>query len=405
VQESQDVLTFLQTKFSNTDLYGWMQGQLSTAYYQHYSLALDTARKAEATMKWELMRPEVDAISYIQPNYWDGGHAGLLTGEKLGFDLKRMELDYHTYNLRELELTKHISLRQLDPLALLTLKATGSCAISIPEWVYDRETPGHYLRRIKTVALSVPSVVGPYTSVNCTLDLQSSSVRTSSVVGSGYARKTDAQDSRFVDYYGTAQTVVTSGAVSDTGMFETNLRDERFLPFEGAGAISTWNLGLPPMPSFDYATITDVIVHIRYTARDGGQALATGALNTLKQKLPPSGAPGPQAPQLPLLLNLRHDFPTQWYAFSTGSGDFTATFTTDYLPYAVQNAAITYADSMTVYASDTGALKPTTVPTALVAGPTAGSWTLTVPASALDRAATSDFYLLLAYTAAHPTIL
>ena len=29
------------------------------------------------------------------------------------------------------------------------------------------------------------------------------------------------------------------------GMFETNLRDERFLPFEGAGAISSWTLTLP----------------------------------------------------------------------------------------------------------------------------------------------------------------
>jgi hypothetical protein len=403
LQQSRDVLTFLQTKFTNADLYAWMQGQLSTAYHQYYSLALDTARKAEATMKWELMRPELDAIGYIQPNYWDGGHRGLLTGEKLGFDLHRMELDYQTYNLRELELTKHVSLRQLDPVALLTLKATGTCAVSIPEWVYDRDCPGHYLRRIKTVSVSVPSVVGPYTSVNCSLELQSSSVRTSSIVGTSYPRRSDGDDARFVDYYGTVQTVVTSGAVADSGMFETNLRDERFLPFEGAGAISTWNVGLPPMPSFDYGTITDVILHIRYTARDGGRALASGALGTLKPKLPPS-APAPQA-QLPLLLNLRHDFPTQWYAFSTGSGDFTATFTMDYLTYAVQHATITYADNMTVYTSSTGSIASTTVPSGVAPGGVAGSWTLTVPAAALDRATTGDVYVLLAYTAAHPTVV
>jgi len=68
------------TKFTNQELYGWMQGQLSTLYYSYYRLALDTARKAEATLKWELMRPEVDATSYIQPNYWDSGHQGLLAG-------------------------------------------------------------------------------------------------------------------------------------------------------------------------------------------------------------------------------------------------------------------------------------------------------------------------------------
>ena len=52
-------------------------------------------------------------------------------------------------------------------------------------------------------------------------------------------------DGRFTDYFGSTDVIVTSGGVNDSGMFETNLRDERFLPFEGAGAISTWSLSLP----------------------------------------------------------------------------------------------------------------------------------------------------------------
>ena len=161
--QSQEVLDFLQTKFTSEELYGWMQGQLSNLYYQYYRFALDTARKAEQTMKWELMRPELDTATYIQPNYWDSGHQGLLAGEALHLDLKRMDLDYHNYNLRELELTRHVSLRQLDPIALLSLKITGSCTVTIPEWLYDRDCPGHYMRRIKTAGVSVPCVVGPYT--------------------------------------------------------------------------------------------------------------------------------------------------------------------------------------------------------------------------------------------------
>ena len=51
-------------------------------------------------------------------------------------------------------------------------------------------------------------------------------------------------------------------------MFETNLRDERYLPFEGAGVISAWSLALLGKPrSFDYDTIADVLLTIRYTAR------------------------------------------------------------------------------------------------------------------------------------------
>jgi hypothetical protein len=54
-------------------------------------------------------------------------------------------------------------------------------------------------------------------------------------------------------------------------MFETSLGDMRFLPFEGAGAVSTWTLSLPPqLRAFDYMTISDVILHIRYTARGAG---------------------------------------------------------------------------------------------------------------------------------------
>ena len=70
-------------------------------------------------MKHELMRPGLDATQFIQYNYWDTGHQGLLSGEALYLDIKRMELAYHDNNKRELELTRHVSLRQLDPLALL----------------------------------------------------------------------------------------------------------------------------------------------------------------------------------------------------------------------------------------------------------------------------------------------
>src|SRR6266704_2961333 len=125
------------------------------------------------------------------------------------------------------------------------------------------------MRRMKSVALSIPSVVGPYTSVNCTVSLLNSSLRKSPIVGDDYARQ-GSEDDRFVDYIGTLQSIVTSSAQNDSGMFETNLRDERFLPFEGAGAESTWKLDLPKdYPAFDYATISDVLLHIRYTARQG----------------------------------------------------------------------------------------------------------------------------------------
>jgi hypothetical protein len=54
-------------------------------------------------------------------------------------------------------------------------------------------------------------------------------------------------------------------------MFRLDFNDLRYLPFEGAGAISSWHLELPRVVRpFDYDTISDVIIQMSYTARDGG---------------------------------------------------------------------------------------------------------------------------------------
>jgi len=388
---------FLHDKFTNEELYGWMQGEISRLYYEYYRFAFDTARKAEKTMKQELMRPELDAQDFVKFNYWDGGRKGLLSGEALYLDLKRMEMAYHDHNKRELELTRHVSLRQLDPLALLTLKATGACQVSIPEWLYDRDCPGHYLRRIKSVALSIPSVVGPYASVNCTLSLLRSSLRTSPVAGDDYARQ-GTEDDRFVDYTGSVQSIVTSGASNDSGLFDANLHDERFLPFEGAGAVSTWQLDLPQdYPAFDYATISDVILHIRYTARRGvDPTKVKTALADLFQQA--------NQANLALFFSLRHDFSTEWAAFVNGSGNFAATIRTDYFPYFTQGKPITITE-LRLYDQDVTKHHAVGDPAgATTALSDQGQFTLTAgpdpagPIQVLTRSASAQIFLIIGYT-------
>jgi hypothetical protein len=345
IAQSQEADRFLREKFSNEELYGWMQGEISRLYYEYYRFAFDTARKAERTMKQELMRPELDGIDYVKFNYWDSGRRGLLAGEALYLDVKRMELAYHDHNKREFELMRHISLRQLDPLALLSLKATGTCEVSIPEWLFDRDCPGHYMRRIKNVAVSLPAVVGPYTSVNCTLSLLRSSVRKSPLLKDGEYGRAGADDDRFIDYYGSVQSIVTSSGQNDSGLFETNLRDERFLPFEGAGAISTWRLELPnEFRPFEYTTISDVILHVRYTARQGvDRKQVIAELDTMLATAGESG--------LALLFSLRNDFPTEWSVFVKGNQDLTIRLRKDHFPYLVQSEVLSI-DGLDLYALD-----------------------------------------------------
>jgi receptor-binding and translocation channel-forming TcA subunit of Tc toxin len=397
IAQAQDVDDFLRSKFTNEELYHWMQGETSRLYYEYYRFAFDTARKAERTMKQELMRPEVDGTDYVKFNYWDGGRKGLLSGEALYLDVKRMEMAYHDNNKREFELTRHVSLRQLDPVALLNLRTAGECQISIPEWFYDRDCPGHYMRRLRNVAVSLPSVVGPYTSVNCTLSLLRSEVRKSTLLkdGTTYGR-TGPEDDRFIDYVGSVQSIVTSGGNNDSGMFETNLRDERFLPFEGTGAISSWKLQLPKVfRPFDYMTIADVILHVRYTARQGGDVLGAKAISDMALKDPPSS--------LALLFSLRHDFPTEWAAFanSASNANFTAQLRMDHFPYMVQNATLAI-DSLdlsgTNSASKTIDDKPTldALDTGLNGSNRAASLVLP-PDSSVPKTGAADVFLIVNY--------
>jgi hypothetical protein len=350
IAQAREVDRVLREKFANEELYLWMQGEISRLYYEYYRFAFDLARKAERTMRIELMRPEVDATDYVKFNYWDGGRKGLLAGEALYLDVKRMELAYHENNRRELELTRHVSLRQLDPLALLNLRASGTCEAALPESLYDRDCPGHYMRRLKSVAVSVPAVVGPYTSLPCTLSLLRSSTRTSPLLHDGddhpYARS-GSEDDRFVDSFGSVQQIVTSGGSNDSGMFEMNLRDDRFLPFEGAGAVSAWRIDLPKsLRPFDYSTISDVILHVRYTARQGGDALANQVVAELREMLSTANASG-----LALLFPLRHDFPTEWSAFANGTGDLSLRLRREAFPFLVQGELLSL-DALDLYAQD-----------------------------------------------------
>jgi hypothetical protein len=101
-------------------------------------------------------------------------------------------------------------------------------------------------------------------------------------------------------------------------MFELNFRDDRYLPFEGAGVISKWRLALPQaLRPFDYSTITDVILHVKYTARDGGSLLRRLAQESLIDGV---NAIGASNSGLNRLFSLRQEFPTEWYRLAKAAG-------------------------------------------------------------------------------------
>jgi hypothetical protein len=120
------------------------------------------------------------------------------------------------------------------------------------------------------------------------------------------------EDPRFTDTVGVVESIVTSSAQNDSGLFEPNLRDDRYLPFEGAGVESEWRIELPKdFRQFDYDTISDVIIHLRYTARDGGSALKEKAREELRKQLKTQEGEGP----LYRMFSTRQEFSSEWHRF------------------------------------------------------------------------------------------
>jgi hypothetical protein len=271
ISQNYDVEEFYKTKFTNEELYQWMTGKLAGLYFQAYQLAYNLALSAQKAFQFETC----DNRSFIQPNYWDNLQKGLLAGEGLMLDLENMDKTYISLSARPLEIKKTISLLQLNPSALLDLKKNGECEFDFDEKLFDLDFCNHYCRRIKTLSISFPALVGPYQSINATLTQTYNKVLISPdkagvswlLTGEG---QQPAQDIVRQDWRQNQQIGLSQG-INDNGMFELNFRDDRYLPFEGTGAISGWKLSMPRATNrIDFNTINDVIINLSYTALSDG---------------------------------------------------------------------------------------------------------------------------------------
>lgn len=259
VKQAEEIFDFHNERFTNLGLFNHLATTLQRLYRDAYSGALAMARLAEQAYRFER---NDETTPLLSPSYWEASRAGLLAGERLMIDLLAMERRFIETNLRSLEIDQPFSLAQLDPAALMRLKETGTTEFSIPEIAFDLFYPGQYRRRIRSVRLTIPCVTGPFTNVGATLTLTGSKIRRQPALG----------DAELLDVpLRRSTTVATSTAQNDAGVLEFGFRDERYMPFEGSGAISSWRLSLPAnFRPFDYQTITDAILHIAYTAEFDG---------------------------------------------------------------------------------------------------------------------------------------
>jgi hypothetical protein len=386
---------FMRSKYTNGELYNWMITQITTTYFQAYQLAYDVAKRAEKCLTFELPLINVPGTGFIKFGYWDSLKKGLLSAEKLQYDLRKMELAYLESNRREMELTKHISLAMHDPAMLLHLKEAGTCSFICDADLFNLDYPGHYLRRVKSVSVSIPCVAGPYTTIAATLTQSSSQIE---------------------DHAGTLSSaltsifpIATSSGQNDSGMFELNFRDDRYLPFEGTGAICTWTLSLMDdknLRQFDYNTISDVILHVKYTAQfdSSKQSTDIATLNDEINSLTSGHAPV----NINSYFSLKHQFANAWFAYAndaviTGhlpTAQMSIVLDSKMFPYLCQGKKIdlntlvlqlrfkaplsSTASYSVEIESPTSTLPPTSVGTLSVTDPYSGTVTISLDTTAIQ---------------------
>lgn len=272
--QAQAQLAFLQGKFSNTALYSWLRGRLSAIYYQFYDLAASRCLMAQQAYLWD----KSETRTFIQPGAWQGTNAGLLAGETLMLNLAQMEQAWLESDERAKEVTRTVCLSEVyaglavdDAFSLaervVELVSAGSgnagtesnglqmeeqqllATLKLHDLGIDSDYPTFLgsRRRIKQISVTLPALVGPYQDVRAVLSYGGSVVMPRG-----------------------CSALAVSHGMSDSGQFQLDFNDPRYLPFEGLPVNDSGILTL----SFPDAggsqkdlllSLTDIILHIRYT--------------------------------------------------------------------------------------------------------------------------------------------
>jgi hypothetical protein len=305
----QAIVSFLNTKFTNVELYEWMSGVLGGVYRYFLQQATATAQLAENQLSFERQQPD---LGVIKADYWQpasqpgatasGGSNGAASTDRRGLtgsarllqDITQLDQYAFLTGARKLQLTKTISLTQLAPLEFQQFRTTGVLPFSTSTALFDKDFPGHYVRLIKRVRVSVVALVPPNQGIKASLATTGIS-RT--VIGGDVFQTVTIQRS--------PELVALTSPMNATGLFELDAQPELLLPFEGTGVDTSWELRLPKAANlFDYTSIADVLLTMDYTALDSPD-YRQQVIKSLDRNV-----------SLDRAFSFRQDLPDLWYTLN-----------------------------------------------------------------------------------------
>ena len=262
----------------------------------------------QAELQLAFERQEQPA-GFLKSDYWrlanrsstgsDSGNdrRGITGSARLAQDLYSLDQRAFDTDRRVFNLTQAFSLSRLMPIEFQQFRKTGSLSFATPMSWFDEGFPGHYMRLIKRVRLSVAALIPPSQGIRASLVNNGlTRVVTSDL---GFPTVVIRQDPEMV--------ALTSPS-SSTGVFELDMQSEMLMPFEGSGVDSTWFLELPRAANpIDFDSLVDVILTIEYTARYSAE------LRERVVKAMPTTASGVRT------VSVRRDLPDTWYEMANGA--------------------------------------------------------------------------------------
>lgn len=297
-RQNLEMYNFLQHRFTDEALYSWLASKVAPLQYQAYDAALSLCLLAQSCWRNEVTDWN---STFFHNGTWNSRYQGLLSGEPLALALQQMQtLWYGSRHSRRLEIVKTVSVKALMPSgAFDTAKAPdGSTnskkfAFNLTQKMFDLDYPGHYLRQISSVAVTLPAAIGPLQNVRAIVQQTGSCIVTDmngdlDSVLTASQNLTDATGVR-IDSSARQSTALSTG-IGDSGVL--NGDDGRYLPFETTGAVSSWVITFPysntqktgnarPQSDLDQdtvlASLDDIIVTVTYTATDSGLGSDVGS--------------------------------------------------------------------------------------------------------------------------------
>ena len=256
------LVAFHLRRVTNRDFRHWYVGRIASLHDSAYDITMRFCRLAEQAYRVEVRDT---TATFIRPA-WDAQHRGLLAGQSLMLDLKRMDFAYMERYRPEAEGRLRVRLSEVDPVALEGLKQTGRAVFSVGEALLDEAMPDEYGRRIQSVRVRLRG-----------LPARSGVGGRLALIGHRVHPERERSEALSVFNLFGRQQVTLSGAETDTAEMKSG--GGRFRHFERCGVHSTWMLTVPAAVkavedgrrSARHATalqkLEDVVLDIRYTAR------------------------------------------------------------------------------------------------------------------------------------------